>query len=419
MLALHTLNRRVVITGMGTLTPIGNGLDAFWESLIAGKSGVGPITQFDASELGTRIAAEVKGFDPTDYMERRDSRRMDRFAQLAVAASGMAIQDAGLDLDRVDRDRVGVIIGSGIGGIKTLEEQATVMVERGASRVSPFFVPMMIPDMAAGQVSIMFGLRGHNSCSVTACASGSHSIGDAFRAVQRGDADIMVTGGSEAGVAKLSMAGFCSLKALSTRNDDPERASRPFDADRDGFVLGEGAGIVVLEELESALRRDARIYAEIVGFAGTADAHHITAPAPEGAGAARAMREALADAGIAPDAVDYINAHGTSTEYNDYFETVAIKSTLGEAASKVAISSTKSMTGHLLGAAGGVESIVCALAIQNGILPPTTNYETPDPRCDLDYVPNKARAAAVNVALSNSFGFGGHNAVIVFKKYDD
>lgn len=415
---MHTQERRVVITGMGTLTPIGNGLQAFWEALIAGKSGVGPITLFDASELDTRIAAEVKGFDPTDYMDRKESRRMDRYAQLAVGASTMAIHDAGLDMDTVDKERIGVWIGSGIGGIQTFEEQARILIERGPSRVSPFFVPMMIPNMASGQVSIMFGLKGPNATTVTACASGTHSIGDAFRIVQRGDADIMVAGGSEAGISLLSLAGFCSVKALSKRNDEPERASRPFDADRDGFVLGEGAGVIVLESLESALSRGAQIYAELVGYAATADAHHITAPAPEGVGAAKAISLALSDAGVKPEDVDYINAHGTSTEYNDYFETLAIKSALGEAAHKVAISSTKSMTGHLLGAAGGVEAIVSSLVLKEGIIPPTINYDNPDPRCDLDYVPNVARRAEVKVAVSNSFGFGGHNGVLVFKKFE-
>lgn len=415
---MHTQERRVVITGMGTLTPIGNGLQAFWEALIAGKSGVGPITLFDASELDTRIAAEVKGFDPTDYMDRKESRRMDRYAQLAVGASTMAIHDAGLDMDTVDKERIGVWIGSGIGGIQTFEEQARILIERGPSRVSPFFVPMMIPNMASGQVSIMFGLKGPNATTVTACASGTHSIGDAFRIVQRGDADIMVAGGSEAGISLLSLAGFCSVKALSKRNDEPERASRPFDADRDGFVLGEGAGVIVLESLESALSRGAQIYAELVGYAATADAHHITAPAPEGVGAAKAISLALSDAGVKPEDVDYINAHGTSTEYNDYFETLAIKSALGAAAHKVAISSTKSMTGHLLGAAGGVEAIVSSLVLKEGIIPPTINYDNPDPRCDLDYVPNVARRAEVKVAVSNSFGFGGHNGVLVFKKFE-
>lgn len=415
---MHTRGRRVVITGMGTLTPIGIGLQAFWEALVAGKSGVGEITLFDASDLDTRIAGEVKGFDPSEYMERKEVRRMDRYAQLAVAAATMAIQDAQLDLDGIDRERVGCWIGSGVGGIQTLEDQARTLVERGPNRISPFFVPMMIANMASGQVSIMFGLKGPNACTVTACASGAHSIGDAFRIVQRGDADIMIAGGAEAGVSLLAMAGFCAAKALSRRNDEPERASRPFDAERDGFVMGEGAGILVLESLESALSREARIYAELVGYGATADAHHITAPAPEGKGAAKAIRLALEDAGIEPHEVDYINAHGTSTELNDYFETLAIKAALGEAAAKVAISSTKSMTGHLLGAAGGVEAIASVMAIQEGIIPPTINYENPDPRCDLDYVPNAARRQPVRVALSNSFGFGGHNAVLAFKRYE-
>jgi 3-oxoacyl-[acyl-carrier-protein] synthase II len=403
---------------MGTLTPIGIGLKAFWEALVAGKSGVGYITQFDASGLDTRIAAEVKGFDPTEYMEKKEVRRMDRYAQMAVAAATMAIQDAKLDLDSVDRERIGCWIGSGVGGIHTLEEQARTLVERGPDRISPFFVPMMIANMASGQVSIMFGLKGPNACTVTACASGAHSIGDAFRIVQRGDADIMLAGGAEAGVSLLSMAGFCAAKALSRRNDEPERASRPFDADRDGFVMGEGAGILILESLESALDRGARIYAELVGYGATADAYHITAPAPGGEGAAQAIRLALQDAGLEPHEVDYINAHGTSTELNDYYETLAIKAALGEAAENVAVSSTKSMTGHLLGAAGGVEAIATVMAIQEGIIPPTINYEKPDPRCDLDYVPNVARRKEVRVALSNSFGFGGHNAVLAFKRYD-
>ncbi|NLN26751.1 MAG: beta-ketoacyl-ACP synthase II [Firmicutes bacterium] len=415
---MHTRERRVVITGMGTLTPIGIGLKAFWEALVAGKSGVGYITQFDASGLDTRIAAEVKGFDPTEYMEKKEVRRMDRYAQMAVAAATMAIQDAKLDLDSVDRERIGCWIGSGVGGIHTLEEQARTLVERGPDRISPFFVPMMIANMASGQVSIMFGLKGPNACTVTACASGAHSIGDAFRIVQRGDADIMLAGGAEAGVSLLSMAGFCAAKALSRRNDEPERASRPFDADRDGFVMGEGAGILILESLESALDRGARIYAELVGYGATADAYHITAPAPGGEGAAQAIRLALQDAGLEPHEVDYINAHGTSTELNDYYETLAIKAALGEAAENVAVSSTKSMTGHLLGAAGGVEAIATVMAIQEGIIPPTINYEKPDPRCDLDYVPNVARRKEVRVALSNSFGFGGHNAVLAFKRYD-
>ncbi len=411
--------RRVVVTGMGALTPIGNDVESFWEGLMEGRSGAGEITQFDASEFSTRIAAEVKDFNPADFMDRKDARRMDRFAQFAVAASQMALEDAAIDLDQIDRDRAGVLIGSGIGGIHTLEEQCRILIERGPGRISPFFVPMMIPDMASGQVSIRFGLKGHNSCSVTACASGTHSLGDAYRIIAYGDADLMISGGSEAAVTALSLGGFAAAKALSVRNDEPEKASRPFDKERDGFLLGEGAGILVLEELEHAKRRGARIYAEIVGYAASGDAHHITMPAPEGEGAARAMRNALKDANLAPEDVDYINAHGTSTPYNDYFETLAIKSVFGEHAYRVAVSSTKSMTGHLLGAAGGVEAIVCVLAINRGVIPPTINYEVPDPDCDLDYVPNEPRKAKVNVAVSNSFGFGGHNAVLVFRRYEE
>lgn len=414
----NPMKRRVVITGVGVVTPLGIGKEPFWEGLVAGRSGVGPVTQFDASRLDTRIAAEVKEFDPTQFMDRKDARRMDRFAQFAVAAARLALEDGAVDLDRIDRDRAGVLIGSGIGGIHSLEENCRALFEKGPGRVSPFFVPMMIPDMASGQVSIHFGLRGHNSCSVTACASGTHSIGDAFRVVQRGDADLMLTGGTEAAVTELSMAGFSAARALSTRNDEPERASRPFDADRDGFVLGEGAGVLILEELQHALNRGAHIYAEVIGYAATADAYHITAPAPEGDGAARALAQVLRDAEIEPEDVDYINAHGTSTEYNDHFETLAIKKVFGEHAYRLAVSSTKSMTGHLLGAAGGVEAIATALAIERGILPPTINYETPDPNCDLDYVPNEARNASVRIAISNSFGFGGHNAVLALRRYE-
>lgn len=410
------MKRRVVVTGRGVLTPLGTGVAPFWEGLKAGRSGIGPITQFDASDYSTRIAGEVKEFDPTSYMDRKDARRMDRFAQFAVAGARMALEDASL-LGKFDPERTGVLIGSGIGGIHTFEEQSRTLFEKGPNRVSPFFVPMMIPDMASGQVSIMFGAKAHNTCTVTACASGAHSIGDAFRIIQRGDADVMITGGTEAAVSPLSMAGFCSARTLSTRNDEPERASRPFDKERDGFVLGEGAGILILEELEHALARNATIYAELIGYGSTGDAYHITTPEPEGDGARRAILQALKDAGVRPEEVGYINAHGTSTEYNDKLETLAIKRVLEDHAYKVPISSTKSMTGHLLGAAGGIEAIATCMALYEGVIPPTINYEYPDPECDLDYVPNEARHVQVDVALSNSFGFGGHNAVLVFRRF--
>lgn len=414
----QSLKRRVVITGFGALTPLGEGLVPFWDGLLKGRSGVGPITQFDASDYTTRIAAEVKGFDPTSYMDRKESRRMDRFAQFAVAATRLALEDASL-IDGFDGDRTGVLVGSGIGGIHTFETQCQTLLEKGPSRVSPFFVPMMIPDMASGQVSIIFGARGPNACTVTACASGAHSIGDAFRIIQQGLADTMITGGSEAAVSPLSMAGFCSARTLSTRNDDPERASRPFDNERDGFVLGEGAGILIIEELEHAKARNAHIYAEIIGYGATGDAYHITTPEPEGSGATRAMEAALKDAGMSPEQVEYINAHGTSTEYNDKLETLAIKRVFGDHAYNVAISSTKSMTGHLLGAAGGIESIATCMALQEGVMPPTINYDDPDPECDLDYIPNEPRQKDISVAISNSFGFGGHNAVLVFRRFDE
>lgn len=411
--------RRVVVTGMGVVSPIGIGLDAFWSGLVEGRSGIGPITRFDASGLDCRIAGEVHDFEPERYMDRKEARRADRFAQFALAASLMAVQDAGLEGNLPLGSRAGVVIGSGIGGMDTWEASHRTLLEKGPGRVSPFTVPMMIPNMAAGLVSIRFGAEGPNRCTVSACASGADAIGDAFRIIQRGDADLALAGGTEAAITPFSIAAFAAAKSLSTRNDDPPRASRPFDRDRDGFVMGEGAGILVLEALEHARARGARIYAEIVGYGATADAFHITQPAPEGRGAAKAMQAALDDAGLAPEAVDYINAHGTSTEYNDWYETVAIKQVFGEHARRLAISSTKSMTGHLLGAAGGVEAIACVLAIDRGVIPPTINLETPDPRCDLDYVPNQARRQKVDVAVSNSFGFGGHNAVLVFKRYEE
>lgn len=411
------MQKRVVITGLGIISPVGTGLEPFWSSLITGVSGIRRVTRFDPTHFNTKIAGEVVDFEPTDYIDKKEARRMDRFTQFAVAAAGMAIEDAALDLENENRDRIGVILGSGIGGIGTLEDQARVLVEKGPGRVSPFFVPMMIANMGAGQVAISYRLRGPNITSVSACASSTNALGDAFKLLQWGHADIMISGGTEASVTPLAMAGFISMKAMSSRNDEPEKASRPFDAGRDGFVVGEGAAVLVLETLEHALGRGARIYAEIVGYGSSCDAYHMVAPDPEGCGAANSMREALADAGLKPDAVDYINAHATSTPPGDKAETLAIKKVFGQHAYKTAVSSTKSMTGHLLGAAGGLEAIVCVLTMQKGIIPPTINYEQPDPECDLDVVPNVARKAVVNVALSNSFGFGGHNATLVFKKY--
>jgi 3-oxoacyl-[acyl-carrier-protein] synthase II len=409
--------RRVVVTGVGAITPLGNDVETTWNNIVSGVSGIGPLTRVNADDFPAKVAAEVKDFDPTAYLDKKDARKMDRFAQFAVAASIMAVKDADLDINEENSERVGVWIGSGIGGMETFETQHNNFLQKGYRRVSPFFVPMLIPDMAAGQVSIILGARGVNSCTVTACATGTNSIGDAFKVIQRGDAIAMITGGAEAPITNMSVAGFCANTALST-NPDPKTACRPFDADRDGFILGEGAGIIVLEELEHALARGAHIYAEIVGYGSTGDAYHITAPAPGGEGGARAMKMAINDGGLKPEEIDYINAHGTSTGYNDKFETAAIKSVFEDHATKLAISSTKSMTGHLLGAAGGVEAIISVLSIKEGIIPPTINYHTPDPECDLDYVPNEARKQDINVALSNSLGFGGHNATIVFKKYE-
>lgn len=409
--------RRVVITGLGAVTPVGNDVKTMWENIVAGNSGIDFITRVDKDDFPVHVAAEVKDFDPTLYMEKRDARRMDLFTQYAVAGAKMAVEDANLTIDDQIADRVGVWIGSGIGGMQTYEEQHQKFLEKGYRRVSPFFVPMLIPDMAAGQVSIQLGAKGINSCTVTACASGANSIGDAFKAVQRGDVDYMITGGTEAPLTNLSFAGFSSMKALSF-NDDPKTASRPFDKNRDGFVMGEGSGILVLETLESARKRGAHIYAEIVGYGSTGDAYHITSPAEGGEGAARAMKQAIEDAQLSPSDVDYINAHGTSTDMNDKYETAAIKTIFGEHANKVAVSSTKSMTGHLLGACGGIESIISVKAIEEGIIPATMNYETPDEECDLDYVPNKARKHELNVVMSNSFGFGGHNVALIFKKVE-
>jgi len=409
-------NRRVVVTGIGAITPLGNDAQTLWENIKKGKSGVGYVTRIDREAFPVSVAAEIKDFDPIQYMDKKDSKRMDLFTQYAVAASKMAVEDAKLVIDETNADRVGVWIGSGIGGMQTLETQHTNFMEKGYKRVSPFFVPMMIPDMAAGQVSIQLGAKGINSCTVTACASGANSIGDAFKAVQRGDVDYIIAGGTEAPLTNMAFAGFSAAKALSF-NEDPNTASRPFDLNRDGFVMGEGAGILVLESLESAQERGAHIYAEIVGYGATADAYHITAPAEGGEGAARAMKQALEDAGIEPEAVDYINAHGTSTDLNDKYETMAIKTVFGEHAKKLAVSSTKSMTGHLLGAAGGVEGLISVKALEEGIIPPTINYVTPDPECDLDYVPNEARKQELSYVLSNSLGFGGHNVALLFKKF--
>lgn len=409
------MKRRVVITGIGAVTPLGNSIEETWENIKAGKSGIGELTRVDKEKFNAKVAAEVKDFDIEQYVDKKEARRMDRFTQYAVAASMMAYKDSGLEITDENAGRVGVWIGSGIGGMETYEQQFHTFVERGPRRVSPFFIPMLIPDMASGQVSIYLNAKGPNSCSVTACASGTNSIGDAFKVIERGDADVMITGGAEAPIVNMAIAGFTANTALTT-NEDPLTASRPFDVNRDGFVIGEGAGILVLEEYEHAVARGAKIYGEVVGYGTTGDAHHITAPAPEGEGAARAMKMAIEQAGVDPSVVGYINAHGTSTPYNDLFETQAVKSVFGDHSYKLAMSSTKSMTGHLLGAAGGIEAIFAVLALHEGILPPTINLENPDPACDLDYVPNVARQQQVEYALSNSLGFGGHNACLLFKR---
>jgi len=397
---------------------VGNDLAAFWHNLVEGQSGIDYIDRFDASGYPTRIAAQVRDFNPADYINRKESRRMDRFVQFACSAARMALEDAALTINREDGPNVGVWVGSGIGGLETLEGQQQNLLDKGVGSISPFFIPMMIANMASGQISIMFGAKGPSGCSVTACATGTNSIGEAFRFIQRGEAKVMITGGTEASITPLGMAGFCSMKAMSTRNDNPAAASRPFDADRDGFVMGEGSGIIILEEMDHARERGARIYAELIGYGATSDAFHMVQPDPEGDGAARAFALALADAGVEPSMVDYINAHGTSTEFNDAMETQAIKKVWGEHARQVAISSTKGVTGHMLGAAGAVEFIAAVLACRNDIIPPTVNYTTPDPACDLDYVPGKARRRKVGVAVSDSLGFGGHNAVLVVRKFE-
>ena len=417
MTMTSTEKKRVVITGMGAITPIGNTLEAYWQGLLAGKSGIGPITLFDASKHKCRIAGEVKGFDPLEYLDPKDAKRTDRFAQFAIAASQQALADAGLAITDLNAEQVGVMIGTGVGGLKVMEEQQSVYLNKGPSRCSPFMVPMMIANMAAGLTAIHTGAKGPNSCAVTACAAGSNAIGDAFRIVQNGYAQAMICGGTEAAITPLSLAGFASARALSTRNDDPDHASRPFDKERDGFVMGEGSGVLILEELDHALSRGARIYAEMVGYGMTCDAYHMTAPVPGGAGAARSMELALKDAGVSPSEVSYINAHGTSTPANDPTETAAIKTALGDYAKQIAVSSTKSMTGHLLGGSGGIEGVAACMAVVSDRVPPTINLQDPDPDCDLDYVPNQSRGQTVDVAMSNSFGFGGHNVTLVFRKY--
>ncbi len=409
--------KRVVVTGLGAVTPIGNTLQDYWEGLLSGRNGIGPITLFDPSSHSCRIAGEVKGFDPHDYLERKEAKRMDRFAQFAIAASKQAIADGSFEINELSAEQVGIVIGNGIGGIKVMEDQQTIYLNRGPDRCSPFMVPMMIANMAAGLTAIHTGAKGPNSCVVTACAAGSNAVGDAFRLIQGGYAQAMICGGTEAAVTPLSVAGFAAARAVSTRNDDPLHACRPFDRDRDGFVMGEGAGILLLEELEHALARGAKIYAEMVGYAMTCDAYHITSPVPGGAGATRAMLLAMKDAGITPEQVSYINAHGTSTAANDKTETTAIKNALGDHAYKIAVSSTKSMTGHLLGGSGGIEAVATVMAVAHDQVPPTINLENPDPECDLDYVPHHSRDCPVNVALSNSFGFGGHNVTLAFAKY--
>lgn len=408
---------RVVITGLGAITPIGNTLEEYWEGLMAGRNGIDLITAFDASEHACRIGGEVKGFDPFDFISKKEAKRMDRFSQFAVAASKQAIADAGLIIDESNAPDVGVMIGTGVGGLKVLEDQQTIYLEKGPSRCSPFMIPMMIGNMAAGLTAIHTGAQGPNSCTVTACAAGSNAVGEGFRLVQRGYAKVMISGGTEAAITPLSYAGFASARALSRRNDDPKHACRPFDKDRDGFVMGEGAGILILEELDHAIARGAKIYGEIVGYGMTCDAYHMTAPTPEGTGATRAIELALKDAGLAPNEVSYVNAHGTSTPANDITETKAIKKALGDQAYKILVSSTKSMTGHLLGGSGGIEAVATVMAIANDRVPPTINLETPQEGCDLDYVPSESRAHDVEVALSNSFGFGGHNVTLAFKKY--
>jgi 3-oxoacyl-[acyl-carrier-protein] synthase II len=408
-----------VVTGVGLVSPVGIGTGTNWEALCAGQSGIGPITRFDATQFSARIAGEVKGFDPLQFVDKKDVKKMDVFIQLAIAAAEFAMKDAALKVSPDCATRTGVFIASGIGGFSTIEREHKALIEGGPRRISPFFIPAAIINLAAGQVSIRFGAKGPNSATCTACSASAHAIGDAFEIIRRNDADVMIAGGSEAAITPMGVGGFAAMRALSTRNDDPQGASRPFDRERDGFIMGEGAGVIILEELEFARRRGASIYAELVGYGMSADAYHITAPSEDGDGGMRVMQAALKQAGIAPSAVDYVNAHGTSTPYNDKLETLAIKRVFGDHARKLAISSTKSMTGHLLGAAGGLEAGITVLAIRHQMIPPTINYENPDPECDLDYVPNTKRAASIQYALSNSFGFGGTNGALLFKKFDE
>ncbi|ABK99358.1 beta-ketoacyl-ACP synthase II [Pelobacter propionicus] len=408
--------RRVVITGVGTVSSLGTGNSANWDALTSGTCGIGPITRFDASDIPVKIAGEVKGFNAEDFFDKKEAKKMDLFIQYAMAAAQFAMTDSGLVVNEENAERVGVLVGSGLGGLPTIEKYHIAMMEGGVKKISPFFIPMLLINLAPGMISIKYGAKGPNISSVSACATGTHSIGDAFHIIKRGDADAMIAGGTESTITPLAVGGFAAMKALSTRNDAPEKASRPFDKDRDGFIMAEGAGIVVMEEYESAKKRGARIYAEVVGYGLSGDAYHMTAPAAGGEGAARCMKMALNNAGVSPDQVTYINAHGTSTPFNDLNETLAIKSVFGGHASKLMVSSTKSMTGHLLGAAGGIEAAICCMAMDKGVVPPTINYETPDPELDLDYVPNTARNASIEYAMSNSLGFGGTNATLLFKK---
>ena len=411
------MKRRVVVTGVGMITPVGLDTEATWEGLVSGKSGIGPITQFDDKTIPTQIAGEIHGFEPERYIELKEIKKMDRFIHLAIAASQMAMDTAGLKITAENAERIGIMVSAGMGGLPAIEKYHKIYLERGFRKITPFFIPMLIINEAAGILSIRYGAKGPNICVVTACATGTHSIGEAYRTIERGDADAMITGGTESCICPLGVGGFNAMKALSTRNHEPQRASRPFDIDRDGFIMGEGSGIVVLESMESALARGARVFAEVIGYGASGDAYHITAPAPNGEGAARCMKLAIKDSGIAPTEMGYINAHGTSTKFGDELESIAIKNVFGDYAYQIPVSSTKSMTGHLLGAAGGVEAVISILALDRGVLPPTINLDNPDPECDLDYIPNKARRVQVDVAMSNSFGFGGTNACLIFKRF--